>query len=93
MGRESKIEQKVCNYAEERGLEQRKLCWVGRKDAPDRIYWGKGILPFVIEFKQPGEEPRRGQWRELLSLASSGINTYTCDDIDDGKRIIDAHAR
>lgn len=92
MGKEFDIERKCCDHAEALGLEQRKLAWVGRRDAPDRIFWGDGVLPFVIEFKAPGEEPRRGQLLELLSLQRSGIKTYAVDALDRGKEIIDAHA-
>lgn len=90
---EERIETKVCEYAEARGLQHRKLAWVGRKDAPDRLYWGPGVRPFMVEFKAPGEEPRPGQARELASLAAAGMHAYACDDIERGKQIIDIHVQ
>ena len=93
MGKEAKIEKAVCDYAESLGLEHRKLKWDGRRDAPDRIFWGPGVPPFFIEFKAPGEEPRKGQIRELQRLNLSAPGTaWLVDSEDEGKNIIRAKA-
>ena len=95
MGPEAKIENPACDYAERLGFEHRKLKWVGRRDAPDRIFWREEppVRPFVIEFKAPKKEPRSGQRREIYSLKLSGMDAYICDDLDEAKRIINAHAK
>lgn len=95
MGPETKIEKAVCDYAESKGFEHRKLVWKGRKDAPDRIFWrvSPPVHPFFIEFKAPGEDGRRGQIKELISLHGAGANTYLCDDVFVGERIIDREAK
>lgn len=88
MGAEADIENAVCKYAEELGFQHRKLAWVGRRDAPDRIFWMKDIPPFFIEFKAPGEDPRRGQTSELASLKLSGAYATTIDDTETGKALL-----
>jgi tRNA U54 and U55 pseudouridine synthase Pus10 len=93
VSRESKIEKEVCEYAESKGLEHRKLQWAGRRDAPDRIFWGQGVYPFVIEFKRPNGEFRRGQRMELASLREAGMDARMCDSVEQGKEIIDAHTK
>lgn len=83
--KESKIESYFTQQCEKAGAEVRKLAWVGRRHAPDRIaFFPYGIVWFV-ELKRPGKKPRAGQGRELERLKNKGCRTTwlsTYDDID-----------
>lgn len=81
---EGKIVAYLVNRCALLGLEQRKLSYEGRNNAPDRMVWGDGAMAF-IEVKAPGKKPRLLQERELSRLARSGCLTAvvsTEDEVD-----------
>lgn len=82
--RESAIEGKVCHDAEAEGWFCRKLSWIGRTGAPDRLFVKGGRVVF-IEFKAPGEEPRADQLREHKRLREHGAEVYVVDSISGGQ--------
>ncbi|MFC3724473.1 VRR-NUC domain-containing protein [Neoaquamicrobium sediminum] len=84
---ESYIERKVCEYAKKLGWLVRKLQWVGRHGAPDRLFIRAGRVVF-IEFKAPGKKPTEHQRLELERLREQGMEAYVVDDIDEGKFIL-----
>lgn len=71
---EGKIVAYLVNRCALLGLEQRKLSYEGRNNAPDRMVWGDGAMAF-IEVKAPGKKARPLQERELSRLARSGCLT------------------
>lgn len=71
---EGKIVAYLVNRCVLLGLEQRKLSYEGRNNAPDRMVWGDGAMAF-IEVKAPGKKARPLQERELSRLARSGCLT------------------
>lgn len=90
MAGESKIEKAVCDHAIERGYEVRKVKWLCRRGAPDRFFAHPFITkPFMIEFKDEGEELRPDQKREVRRLRNAGVTVYECDNVERGIRIID----
>ena len=80
-GPEAQIEKDGCDYAEAQGLEHRKLAWVGRRDAPDRIFWGDELPVFFIEVKAAGKALSPGQFREIEKMRRSGTRVYVCDSL------------
>lgn len=84
---ESYVERKVCAYAKKLGWLCRKLQWIGRHGAPDRVFIKAGRLIFV-EFKAPGKKPTEHQRLEIQRLRDEGMEVYVCDDIDEGKFIL-----
>lgn len=86
---ESKIEKKVCEYAEARGIMQRKFVTPARRSAPDRIFFPGNGLCFFIEFKRRGERPTSNQEREHLKLRNLGYLVEVVDNIEQGKKVID----
>ena len=92
-GPEADIEQDVCDYASDNRLEHRKLAWIGRRDAPDRIFWGDDVPIFMIEFKAPGETLSPGQAREIEKLRRSGTRVHVCSNAEIGKILIDMELR
>jgi len=92
MAAESDIETAVCEYAEERGYLQRKLNWADRRGAPDRFFAHPlAPVPFMIEFKAPGEHVRPDQCREIRKLRDAGVTVYIVDSEYEGRMVIDAH--
>jgi hypothetical protein len=91
--KESKIEEAVCQYAvSEYSAEVRKLHYVGRKGAPDRmIFFPSGRVLF-IEFKAPGKKPRPDQVREIDRLRRSFVAADIVDNVDQGKLLVDRYA-
>lgn len=58
--RESNIEQKVTEYAVQKGCLHLKLNVMGRRGWPDHLYIFQGHVLF-IEFKRQGEKPTKLQ--------------------------------
>ena len=85
--RESEIELSVCAWAESSGWISRKIAYVGRKGAADRIFVGFGRVVF-IEFKRPGEEPREQQLREHRRFAERGVTIHVIDNIEEGISVL-----
>lgn len=87
--RESAIEQAVCRHARQRGWLADKFTSPGRRAAPDRILLKEGRT-FFIEFKAPGKKPTQLQEQAHRRLLTAGFEVFVVDDIDTGKRLIDA---
>lgn len=66
------------------GGEVRKVVWLGRRHAPDRLVMYKGA--HFVELKRPGETPRKGQIREHDRMRKHGLKVYvlsTYNQIDE----------
>lgn len=86
---EDDIEQDTCDYAKETyEVICIKLNLMGNKGLPDRLFLGKGAKILFIEFKKPGEEPRKLQvwWHKLLKRY--GFNVSVVDSKEKGKEEI-----
>lgn len=75
--RERNVEQYFVEQCEAQGWGVRKVGWIGRRDAPDRVVLipkGRGAPDNTVwvELKKPGEKPRPSQTRELEWMASRG---------------------
>ena len=86
--RESIIEKRVCQYAEDNGFITYKFVSPGRAHVPDRIFIDTTGRIFFIEFKATGEEPRPAQVREIERMMRNKAMVFVVDDIDYGKGII-----
>lgn len=84
---ESDIELSLVAWAEDHGWEVRKVKWIGRDGAPDRVFFGHGHTVW-IETKRPGELPRANQVREHRRMAKGGAKVHVVDDIEDGIAIL-----
>lgn len=78
----------VVAWAENNGWVVRKLQYVGRRSAPDRLFAGYGQL-FLIEMKKKGQTPSKdgklskGQKEEFERFAAVGVKVhvfYTGED-------------
>ena len=85
---ESAIENPVVTRAEKAGYFVRKVQWVGRRSAPDRLFARKDRGQVYIEFKKPGDDARLSQKLEHDRMRAAGIEVHVCDSIDDAMRIL-----
>lgn len=83
------VEIPVTEYAKSRGFIARKLKWVGRTAAPDKLFSSPRTGPFLVEFKRPGEEPEIHQAREIKRLRDAGFKVYVIDNAEDGRALFD----
>lgn len=83
------IERKVTDYAVKKlGWLSRKLQWIGRHGAPDRVFIRLGKLIF-IEFKQFKKKPTEHQALEHERLRGAGMDVYVIDSIEAGIELFD----
>lgn len=75
------------------GGEVRKLRWIGRRGAPDRLVLVPGCWPFLLELKAPGRRPTLQQHREMERLASYGLPTAWADSATQVDAVISEMAR
>ena len=78
--RESKIENHLVQRVKALGGEVRKVKWIGRNSAPDRIV----MLPensFWAELKATGEQPTKAQIREHERMRKRGQRVEIIDSI------------
>lgn len=78
--RERTVEKTLVDRVKAKGGEVRKLRWVGRNGAPDRLVMLPGRLIFV-ELKAPGKKPRKNQEREHERLRRAGLEVAVVDSL------------
>lgn len=79
--RESQIESYLVERTKAAGGECRKLKWVGRNGAPDRIVMLNGKVIF-IELKAPGEKAKPHQVREHERMRRMGQRVEVVDSFE-----------
>lgn len=72
---EADVELAAVGWAKQNGHFCRKLQWVGRRNAPDRLFGVRGRAVFV-EFKRPGAPLRETQGKEIERMRASGLEAY-----------------
>lgn len=86
--REIAIEMPVVIRAERAGYFVRKVGWIGRRNAPDRVFSRKDRGTVWMEFKAPGQKARPGQALEHKLMRAAGMEVHLCDSIADAMRIL-----
>ena len=84
---EKTIEDQARDWALRDGWMVRKVSWVGRKGAPDRVFLRDGRTIF-IEMKRPGDQPREIQWVEIKALRQAGVIVEYADSVESVKAIL-----
>lgn len=77
---ETDIEEWVVKEAEALGIPSLKLNLKGNRGWPDRIFLIAGGRPLFIEFKRPGEEPRKLQQQRHRILRKLGYEIQVHED-------------
>lgn len=70
---ERDLEAHLIRQVQALGGEVRKVRWIGRRGAPDRLVLVPGCWPFLLELKAPGQKLSVQQSREMARLASFGL--------------------
>lgn len=79
--RESTIENYLVERVKAMGGEVRKVRWIGRNGAPDRIVMLNGKAIF-IELKAPGEKAKPHQVREHERMRRTGQRVEVVDSFE-----------
>ena len=93
---EGKVEDYLVEQSAVYGALVRKLAYVGRRGAPDRmVVWPTGwrcpaIVDFV-ELKAPGKKPTPQQEREHLRIKALGIPCHVADNKEHVDTILTSH--
>lgn len=77
--RERDVEAHLVSQVKALGGEVRKVRWIGRRGAPDRLVLVPGCYPFLLELKAPGKRPTIQQFREMERIAGYGLPTAWAD--------------
>lgn len=89
--KEAVIEQYLCDRVKELGGEVRKVKWIGRRGAPDRLVmlpkpFGNSSFPLSqtiwVELKAPGEKAKPHQAREHDRMRKMGQRVEVVDSIE-----------
>lgn len=83
---EGRIEAHLKKRVMQMGGEIRKLSWIGRRGAPDRLVWWPGPVFAFVEVKAPGGSISTLQQREMERLAFAGFTVavvWSEEDVDE----------
>lgn len=78
--KEKVIEAYLKKQVEAHGGEVRKIQWVNRRGAPDRLVLLNGV--YFVELKRPGEKLDPHQEREANRLRKQGANVRMIDTLE-----------
>jgi len=87
MAAEYQIEETVVNKAKRAGWETRKVQWVGRRGAMDRVFFGHGRCVW-IEFKDPDNDLAGQQKREFDRLKALYPEVHCCCKVGEALAIL-----
>lgn len=85
---ESKIERYLCEQVEKLGGEVRKVKWIGRRGAPDRLVMHHLVANLWVELKAPGVKPKPHQIREHVRMRHVGLHVIVIDSFDQVDQLI-----
>jgi len=88
---EKVIEREVGAYAKSRGWYVSKWKSENNRGVLDKIFINKHGLVLFIEFKRKGKKPTELQTECIDELEKRDCLTRVIDDIDKGKKLIDAY--
>lgn len=91
--RERDIERFLVDRAREVGGEIRKVRWIGRRGAPDRVLMVHPARTVWVELKRPGEKPEPHQEREHERMRKMGQAVVVIDSFEGVDALIAGIAR
>lgn len=96
--RESQIEKYLVAQVKALGGEVRKVRWIGRRNAPDRVVFRPSFVsirealaahpPIWVELKAPGKKPTSGQLREHERMRGMGQRVEVIDSFEGVDKLI-----
>jgi len=88
MAAEAELERYLVSEVKRLGGEQRKVQWIARRAAPDRLVWWPGA-PALVELKRPGKAAEPHQAREHAKLATA-FDVRVIDNKEDLDALLNA---
>lgn len=86
MAAEANLEEWTVGQVLARRGKSRKVKWIGRRGAPDRLIWlPSWVWPELWEMKAPGKKLQAHQKREHKKLEAMGIK---CRKIDNREQVL-----
>ena len=85
--RERDIERYLVEQTAKHGGETRKVQWIGRHGAPDRLVMLPGVAIWV-ELKAPGEKAKPHQLREHERMRALGQRVVVVDSFDGVDKVL-----
>ncbi len=79
---EQEIEDYFVKQCEAAGAEVRKVKWIGRRAATDRVVMGLTPATIWVELKQPGAKPKPHQVREHRRMREHKQTVYVIDSFE-----------
>ena len=91
--KERDVERYFKERCEAQGWGVRKVSWVGRRDAPDRVVMmpscaTRNACTVWVELKRPGEHPRPSQVREHDWMTTKGQNVDVLSTFEEVDRFV-----
>jgi hypothetical protein len=80
--RERDVERHLVTRVKALGGEVRKLKWIGRRGAPDRVVMLPGAVLHWVETKRPGGEAEAHQAREHARMLKMGQRVLVLDTVE-----------
>lgn len=85
---ETDVENAAVTWAEARGWLTLKMTPTAQKGWPDRLFvWTCGIHVW-IEFKKPGETPRKLQAYRIKQLRKRAVGAHWTDNLEEAKKLL-----
>jgi hypothetical protein len=86
---ESKLEEQAVEYAKRKGWFVRKVQWIGRRGAPDRVFIRRGKIVW-IEFKRGDGtgEVSGNQRQEIRRMREAGADVYVAWTMAEVERVL-----
>lgn len=85
---EEDIEQDVVDWAEARGWLSIKMNIKGNRGYQDRLFISTCGVHVWMEFKKPGEKPRKLQAYRTRELRRRNVAAHWTDSVQEGKEIL-----
>lgn len=84
---EKKLEKLLIKLAAEHGWLQRKVKWIGRNGAPDRVLMSLGRI-YWVELKTTGEKPTAQQAKEHARMRAEGQDVRVIDNEEELRELL-----
>jgi hypothetical protein len=95
---ESRVEKHFVERVKATGGFVRKLKWIGRNGAPDRIVWwhkhpAVSANPIFVELKRPKGKAAPHQVEEHMKMMSSGLRVFVLDTVEKVDAFVDVYSK
>ena len=84
--RESKVERECVKIARHHGWLPFKWRGSNQRGVPDHLFFRNGELK-IVEFKRPGQKPRKLQLKRHRELAAAGFSVIVIDRIEQAEEV------